>query len=242
MFLFPRNFCMCKAIVMSVQSRGKLKFSCVFRNFFGTTQWHLWSLKINVSTFVFIYFYLFFITTGGSLESDDEFELVGTLLGLAIYNGVILNVHFPMAIYKKLHGEPLDMVDLIDVMPSVGKGLQDMLDYEGDVEDTFCQTFQVRNRNYQTIIKISDKKKIKFPVKVTARRSLCLQLEVPISFSVAIEPDHYFELPLMVLTHNIKRCYFNSYLVYHNSLVKRVDSSFEKKCLYSITVDLWTLS
>ncbi|XP_072018753.1 probable E3 ubiquitin-protein ligase HECTD2 [Amphiura filiformis] len=83
------------------------------------------------------------LINGGSLESDDEFELVGTLLGLAIYNGVILNVQFPISIYKKLHGEPLDIMDLIDVMPSIGKGLQDMLEYEGDVEDTFCQTFQI---------------------------------------------------------------------------------------------------
>ena len=48
-----------------------------------------------------------------------------------------------MAIYKKLHGEPLGVEDMVDVMPSIGKGLQDMLEYEGDVEDTFCQTFQV---------------------------------------------------------------------------------------------------
>jgi ubiquitin-protein ligase E3 A len=27
---------------------------------------------------------------------------VGTVLGLAIYNGVLLDVRFPMAVYKKL--------------------------------------------------------------------------------------------------------------------------------------------
>jgi hypothetical protein len=33
-----------------------------------------------------------------------EFELVGLLLGLAIYNGVILDVKLPLVLYKKLLG------------------------------------------------------------------------------------------------------------------------------------------
>ncbi|XP_030851223.1 probable E3 ubiquitin-protein ligase HERC4 isoform X2 [Strongylocentrotus purpuratus] len=79
----------------------------------------------------------------GSTDSDDEFELVGTLLGLAIYNGIILDVNFPMAIYKKLHEDPMTLEDLIGVQPSLGRGIREMLEYEGDVEDVFCQTFQV---------------------------------------------------------------------------------------------------
>lgn len=34
------------------------------------------------------------------LDMDMEFELVGLLIGLAIYNGHILEVSLPMAIYK----------------------------------------------------------------------------------------------------------------------------------------------
>eukprot|EP00964_Phaeocystis_antarctica_P143525 scaffold109089_cov34-Phaeocystis_antarctica.AAC.1 len=37
-----------------------------------------------------------------SLESDREFELIGILLGVAIYNGVILDVRFPHVVYKKV--------------------------------------------------------------------------------------------------------------------------------------------
>lgn len=40
-----------------------------------------------------------------SLDTQDEFELVGVILGLAIYNGVILDVHFPLVVYKKLLGQ-----------------------------------------------------------------------------------------------------------------------------------------
>lgn len=78
-----------------------------------------------------------------SLESEKEFELVGILLGLAIYNGIILDVHFPLVIYKKLQGEKLDLQDLMNIQPSLAKSLQGLLEFEGDVEDTFCYTFQV---------------------------------------------------------------------------------------------------
>ncbi|XP_077977108.1 ubiquitin-protein ligase E3A-like isoform X2 [Glandiceps talaboti] len=85
---------------------------------------------------------------GASFESQEEFELVGIILGLAIYNGVILDIHFPAAIYKKLQGESLDLQDLIENQPSLGRGLKDLLEYEDDVEFTFCYTFQI---SYQSM-------------------------------------------------------------------------------------------
>ena len=78
-----------------------------------------------------------------SLESDILFELVGTLLGIAIYNGIILDLHFPPVIYKKLQGCKTDLNDLKDVEPSLEKSLKSLLEYDGDVESTFCYTFQV---------------------------------------------------------------------------------------------------
>jgi len=83
-----------------------------------------------------------------SLESEQEFELVGILLGLAIYNGIILDVHFPLVIYKKLQGEMLGLQDLMNIQPSLAKSLQQLLDFEGDVEDTFCYTFQVSSSEF----------------------------------------------------------------------------------------------
>ena len=37
-----------------------------------------------------------------SLESALEFELIGILLGVAIYNSIILDVRFPLTVYKKV--------------------------------------------------------------------------------------------------------------------------------------------
>lgn len=74
--------------------------------------------------------------------SDDGYYLVGILIGLAVYNSVLLDVHFPQAIYRKLLGESLGFEDLVDV--EVKNGLQLLLDYQGDdVEDIFCLTFDV---------------------------------------------------------------------------------------------------
>ena len=46
------------------------------------------------------------------MEAELEFQLVGVVLGLAIYNGVILDVHFPPVVYKKLMGHKPTLRDL----------------------------------------------------------------------------------------------------------------------------------
>ena len=37
-----------------------------------------------------------------AVEDSSEFKLLGKLIGLAVYNGIILDVHFPAVFYKKL--------------------------------------------------------------------------------------------------------------------------------------------
>lgn len=46
-----------------------------------------------------------------------EFELIGILLGLAIYNGVILDLHLPVVVYKKLLGHKLTLEDVNQINP-----------------------------------------------------------------------------------------------------------------------------
>ena len=57
-------------------------------------------------------------------------ELFGSLLGLAIYNQVILDVKFPPALYKKLMGcesSELGLSDLMDFQPTLARGLIQLL-------------------------------------------------------------------------------------------------------------------
>ena len=74
-----------------------------------------------------------------------EFFLIGQLLGLAVYNNVILDVAFPLAAFKKLLGVPVSFSDLEVVDPGLTKGLKDLLGFvESDgltVEEVYCRTF-----------------------------------------------------------------------------------------------------
>ena len=55
-----------------------------------------------------------------SFENDGQFTLIGIVLGLAIYNNVILDIHLPMVIYRKLMGKKGVFADLFDSHPVSG--------------------------------------------------------------------------------------------------------------------------
>jgi len=78
-----------------------------------------------------------------SLESTLEFELIGTLIGLAIYNSTILDLHFPTVVYKKLLDRKPTLEDLAKINPSLAHGLVQLLEFDGDVESTFARDFTV---------------------------------------------------------------------------------------------------
>ena len=52
-------------------------------------------------------------------------------------------MRFPLVVYKKLKDAALGMADLLEAQPTIGRSLQQMLDFEGDVEATFGVHFQV---------------------------------------------------------------------------------------------------
>lgn len=73
-----------------------------------------------------------------------EFVLVGTMLGLAIYNSVILDLPFPLLVYKKLCGKPVTLEDVNDLDPQTYRNLCSLLDYKGDdIVDVYCLDFSV---------------------------------------------------------------------------------------------------
>jgi len=79
-----------------------------------------------------------------SYESCAQFTLIGIVLGLAMYNSVILDLHLPSVIYRKLAGKKGNFEDLKEFKHSVWKGLNELLEYTGDdIEDVFMQPFQV---------------------------------------------------------------------------------------------------
>ncbi|CDW52534.1 E3 ubiquitin protein ligase HERC4 [Trichuris trichiura] len=88
-----------------------------------------WNASVRFSLFVF---------------QPKTFQFVGILCGLAIYNGVIVALPFPLALYRKLLKEPVTVEDLKELSPTEGRSLEQLLDYEGnDFEIVFSLAFQI---------------------------------------------------------------------------------------------------
>ena len=56
-----------------------------------------------------------------TFEEFDLFNLIGIICGLAIYNLTIVELHFPVALYKKLLKKKPTLDDLKELMPDVGR-------------------------------------------------------------------------------------------------------------------------
>ncbi|KAE8144813.1 hypothetical protein BDV25DRAFT_85090 [Aspergillus avenaceus] len=97
-------------------------------------------------------------------ESSEQFFLVGVLLGLAIYNSTILDINLPPFAFKKLLAaapqttgpQPsaarsiykCNLDDLAEYRPTLAKGLRALLEFEGDVAETFCYDFVAQVDRY----------------------------------------------------------------------------------------------
>lgn len=76
-----------------------------------------------------------------SLEPLQTYELLGLLIGLAVYNGITVPMTFPQALYRKLLGLR-DEHRIDDGWPTLLKSLQEMENWkEGDVADVFVREF-----------------------------------------------------------------------------------------------------
>lgn len=83
--------------------------------------------------------------------------MVGVLLGLAIYNSTILDIALPPFAFRKLlaaaptygvakpstsrSGFKSSLDDLAEYRPALANGLRGLLEFEGDVQETFCYDF-----------------------------------------------------------------------------------------------------
>ncbi|KAJ5654558.1 hypothetical protein N7490_001561 [Penicillium lividum] len=104
-------------------------------------------------------------------ESSEQFFLVGVLLGLAIYNSTILDVDLPPFAFRKLLASApqntlpqttnsprskfkCTLDDLAEYRPALAKGLRMLLEYEGDVAETFCYDFVAQADRYGETVSV----------------------------------------------------------------------------------------
>ncbi|KAL4928560.1 uncharacterized protein BDV17DRAFT_92925 [Aspergillus undulatus] len=104
------------------------------------------------------------------LESSEQFFLVGVVLGLAIYNSIILDIALPPFAFKKLLAaapqttgpQPLttrptykcSLDDLAEYRPALARGLRGLLEFEGDVAETFCHNFVTDIDRYGDVVSV----------------------------------------------------------------------------------------
>ncbi|XP_075163815.1 HECT and RLD domain containing E3 ubiquitin ligase 4 isoform X2 [Haematobia irritans] len=79
-----------------------------------------------------------------TFETENMYFLIGIICGLAIYNFTIINLPFPLALYKKIMNENVDLSDLQELSPMLARSMQQILDYDGDdFEETFDLHFEI---------------------------------------------------------------------------------------------------
>ncbi|KAH0787258.1 ubiquitin ligase [Histomonas meleagridis] len=88
--------------------------------------------------------------------SPFYFSLFGTIVGLAIYNSIILPIRFPIALYKKLSGETLTIEDYYEIDPTLVTSLlkmKEMIKENIDISDAEL-TFSITIDNFGAIKEI----------------------------------------------------------------------------------------
>ncbi|KAI8371919.1 hypothetical protein BD560DRAFT_369725 [Blakeslea trispora] len=85
------------------------------------------------------------------------YEMIGVMMGLSVYNGVIMNLQFPKILWKILvmpnetlidamakRRQLFTLEDLEEGWPTLGHGLRQLLEWkDGDVEDIFCRDYEI---------------------------------------------------------------------------------------------------
>jgi hypothetical protein len=71
----------------------------------------------------------------------QAFYLAGFLLGVALFNGILLNVKFPIALYRKLRDLPITFHELEEFDEGIARSMKDILNYEGDIEEDLMENF-----------------------------------------------------------------------------------------------------
>jgi len=78
------------------------------------------------------------------LDLEQEFRLIGIMIGLAIYNSQLLELAFPHVLYRKLVGQEPALEDVKEIFPEIHNSLKQILEYPGDdLETSFGLTFEV---------------------------------------------------------------------------------------------------
>ncbi|XP_049820942.1 probable E3 ubiquitin-protein ligase HERC4 isoform X2 [Aethina tumida] len=126
-----------------------------------------------------------------SFEDAGVYFLIGMICGLAIYNFIIIDIPFPLALYKKLLGETIGLADLKGLSPVMANSLQQLLDYDRpDVQDVFALSFDI-TRDVWGEIQVTELKENGSNIPVTAEnKQEYVQLYVDYIFNQSVKEQY----------------------------------------------------
>ena len=102
-----------------------------------------------------------------SMYNNMNYELIGIIMGLAIYNKTLLDLHFPKALYKKLllanynekynnkknipRNLKLNLNDLKEIDPELGSTMTNTLSLDLPDDNDFGLTFEVQYKSWDVL-------------------------------------------------------------------------------------------
>ncbi|XP_065063407.1 probable E3 ubiquitin-protein ligase HERC4 [Rhopilema esculentum] len=90
-----------------------------------------------------------------TFEDSKMYYIIGVICGLALYNSVIIDLHFPLVLYKKLLNQKLNLADFESFDPNHARTLTYLLNYdeinEGDVENNLYLNFAIDEQDFDEI-------------------------------------------------------------------------------------------
>ena len=80
------------------------------------------------------------------------YELFGMMVGLASYNGILLDLHLPICFFKKLANESVNFEDFESTFPAIAKSCLELKENQStDFEHLFCLNFNISYENVGTL-------------------------------------------------------------------------------------------
>ncbi|XP_029010160.1 probable E3 ubiquitin-protein ligase HERC3 isoform X2 [Betta splendens] len=131
------------AVLTQVYFDGDPKLTDVYkRDFFHHLCRDLVSTKSEMFMFNDVKTLVWF-PSKATKEFRSNFFLLGLLCGLALYNQCIIDLSFPLVLFKKLLNIKPTLEDMMEFCPTVAESLQWILEYEDDVLKELGQEFTI---------------------------------------------------------------------------------------------------
>jgi hypothetical protein len=110
-------------------------FELLFAQLFQP-QYALWEAHSEWKTFVFS-------TDIVDPSKAGLYMIFGLLLGMCVYNNSSISLNLPIWLYSQLLGIKPGLKELRSVDAQLTSSLEELLAFTGNIEDTFCLTFEI---------------------------------------------------------------------------------------------------